>query len=123
VNSRINLTTDLQGRSAVVRELEGRTLRVERVQVLHIDLLYTDGSIGQMNLTAPLVQRGEDIERQAIALRDYLKGSAELLGVARHHFHAYTADPDGSLRKAWLWYPYDHLTGEEIRPNAKPSGK
>ncbi|MVM35244.1 hypothetical protein GO755_34805 [Spirosoma sp. HMF4905] len=90
--------------------------RMEGSQIVHVDLLYADGSKGEINITAPHVVWGDDIEQQAGGIRAYLNKNAERLGIVWHHFHAYYSRPDGSMHNSWSWFPYDCIKKEEIRP-------
>ena len=96
--------------TAAVGDHFGRT---GKVQVLHVDLYYADGTKGEINVTAPAIVWGEDIELQWYALRTYIKDQYQRLGIVKYRAHCYHS-LNGEIEKTFSWFAFDLITNIEI---------
>ena len=87
----------------------------DKIQILHIDLWYEDGSTGEINITSPHVALGEDLERQYIYMRMYLQKSARDLGVVAYRASVHRMVGD-ELRTSWSWAKVDCTSIPPYKP-------
>jgi hypothetical protein len=67
-------------------------------QLLHIQLFYEDGRLGEMNVTSPNPCSSEDIETQYVYLKRYLRKMGPLLGIVAYQANICYPRPDGSIK-------------------------
>lgn len=88
---------------------------IATVQILHIELWYADGSVRELNITSPMTSFGEDIERQYIYMRMYLRKTAIDLGIVAYQASIATSIPEG-FKIHTVWNKVDCTLIEPLKP-------